>query len=310
VKLRPLYEKVKTGMLTLVVPMYISAAAGFALGILRDFSIFHYTTYATDYFKAYYLASAISVFSINTLTLSGKKVSYANIRVLAFTTIILFAVSTFYVHSSLSVINQLGSLSLALIWIYGAFEANDAFLDGRVILAKTREAFSSFITSVIAIFNPIVLLTILIGPILSILPFSQKALARSLSSHSKESKANYSIFLSAILTSAAPLTLQYWAYMMTNIDGLIFGFSYPVFIRIATYLFQFVSVGSSILVFVNVDFVRRNSGNLLVISLVLSLISYLTVTSVMIPAVVAVPIVLGVTHIVLIFFSLSLSKAD
>ncbi len=286
-----------------VYPAYLSALAGFLSSLLRDFSILTYLPNPDSFFQIIYLASSVSVLAINAISLSGSKASLPNLLYLIFTSLFGFLIYLNVTPARPTFPQTILVSILALLWIIGAFEANDAFLEGQIFFSKTRESISSLATSLLAFAHSNLLFVVLLGPIISILPYKAKAINRSYSALKSNPTINYRIVYVAILTSIAPIAIQLWAYALTHHSGNIYGISFTLFTRISIYIFQFISIGSSLLVLLPKKLALTHSLHIQLIALSTCTFSLFTVFSSNIFLITIAPLSLSLTHISLILLS-------
>ena len=235
-----------------VLSLYLAAGLSFAAGMLRDWLLISRIPAHADVFAMMYAAAIGSSFSVNALTLGhglrGRTGSLGWLLALGALVYLLIAVVWQPLESKLL---WLG-LPVPLFYIWGAQHARRLVDTGHVLLGRLRDGLASLLMVGLILMSlgeasfplavalatsafALVASTVLRGyPDVVALP--------SLPWSSWRRQASILIY-----ANMAPAMVNLWALRANELDGLLWGISAPVAVRVSMYAFQILTLPSILL---------------------------------------------------------------
>ena len=235
-----------------VLALYVAAGLSFAVGMLRDWLLISRVPAHADVFAMMYAAAIGSSFSVNALTLGqglrGRAGSLHWLLVLGALIYLLIAVVWQPLGSTLL---WLG-LPVPLFYIWGAQHARRLVDAGHVLLGRSRDGLASLLMLGLVLMSfgeasfplAVALATTSFAFVASAVLRGHPAEV-ALPSLPRSSWPRQAGIL--VYANLAPAMVNLWALRANDMDGMLWGVSAPVAVRISIYAFQILSLPSIIL---------------------------------------------------------------
>lgn len=237
---------------------YGAAVLSFFISVTRDYVLVKYTNFAQQFFELIYFTSWFSLIVINLIMVNVKP---NRLYIIISCLIASFAIVLFgnFIYSF-----EINFLILSVLvfnlWICGNIFSRVLILNKKIFLARSRDAISSVFIIFLCLFSfklNIVIISSLICVTLLFLILSRQ--------YSKEYFENnisienlISFVMRAVLTNFSGLIMLIWAFHMNRSDEVIFGFDAHIAVRFTMYVYQFLSIGSIVMVIFSPQSIKKN----------------------------------------------------
>lgn len=227
--------------------IYVASAFCFFAALLRDLTVIYFSEDSKLFFEFYYLSGLFSSIAVNYIFLSTTPISKQSIFFLTLFTSL--APLLLYIYTNLPLQVEPFYVSvISLIWVLGAVISKKIFMNGLVFRGRTRDGIASFtlIPLIIGGIDSIkgAILSSLLSLIL-IFSYNKKNADKKIIPHTKRRLLVFFDIL--FFSNLAFCNLMIWAWLY-NSSYLITISNQELIIRLAVYFFQFVSIGSVVII--------------------------------------------------------------
>ena len=233
-----------------VLSVYLAAALSFGAGVLRDWQLVAHVAAYQQVFGAMYAVALAASFSVNALTLGqGFQRHPRRVWFLVGLSVVLFVL---LVHWWLPMDAPLfwWTLPVPALYVVGALYARRLLDAGHVLIGRLRDGTASLV----------MLLLLLAGMQAESFPVAVAAgtlmvvfAARWLPAGATAPDECHQPMpwqqMAAVLfySNIATVMMNAWALWANGVEGLLYGYPVPVAVRVATYVFQLLSLPSVLL---------------------------------------------------------------
>lgn len=242
-----------------IAELYFASALNFFSLFFRDWYLINHVLLHKNYLAIFYVSAIASGIFINAIILSksmGEKPLVFAISSVVSTIAYFIIASGRGLPMDMVVVCSV----IPVLWIWGASISRVSYIQKLVFWAKAREGISN-ILMVPLLFVGIkfysICVSIFLGNYIVQRINGKHAIKKSISVNSVAPSDAGDFFYSLILSSLFPGMINYWALLINEGNGLIFGISASEAARLAMYGFQILSLPIVLIARVKLDGSRR-----------------------------------------------------
>lgn len=276
---------------------YLAAALCFAAGAVRDLVVVSFTDQSKEFFDLLYITTLSSSVSINAVLYGTGVPSLRNKLVLLCGSLVIGVIICWQLNSGWTFCCAV--ILLGAFWIIGSFYAKELIAGGWIFVGRIREALTSAVVCPLWLLHVNVHAAFVLSAAAGTLfcAILSKKLVKEHPTH--DEKHLGALVLRLLLTNIATLALLLWALLASRQDGYIGPVSNSTAVRVAVYVYQFLSIGGVAFLAYNHKWMRSP-----LVRPVIVVSSVCTVLAALAPlgfALFAVPVAAAILHYAVIF---------